>query len=255
MRPVDVEHGMKYEAAADSLKDRVILVTGAGSGLGQTAALAYAAHGATIALLGRKEKNLAQTYDAILAAGGPEPAIFPFDLGAADDGGFERLAQSLVHHLKRLDGILHSAATFYSLTPLEYQTLEQWQTLMRVNLVAPHALTRACMPWLKGSADASVIFTGETHGHSPAAYWGGFALSKAGLEGLTRIWSQELESQPQVRMNTLIPGPVRSPFRVKTHPAEYFAALPAPQDLMPWYLWLMGPDSRETRGQIIECRS
>jgi NAD(P)-dependent dehydrogenase (short-subunit alcohol dehydrogenase family) len=255
MRAVDMGQGMRYEATEDCLKDRVILVTGAGSGLGQAAALAYAAHGATVALLGRKEKNLEQTYDAILSSGAPKPAIFPFDLGAADDGGFERLAQSIVYHLKRLDGILHSAAAFYSLTPLELQTLQQWQTLLRVNLVAPHALTRACLPWLKESADASIIFTGETHGHTPGAYWGGFALSKNALEGLTHIWSQELENLPQLRINTLIPGPVRSPFRVKTHPAENLAALPAPGDLMPWYLWLMGPDSRETRGQIIECRS
>ncbi len=246
---------MTPEVSANSLKDRVILVTGAGTGLGRAAALAFAAHGSTVALLGRNEKNLAQTYDAIVAAGSPEPALFPFDLGAADDGGFERLAQSLVYHLKRLDGILHNAAAFFSLTTLEYQTMEQWQTLMRVNLIAPHALTRACLPWLKEAPDASIIFTGETHGHVPAAYWGGFALAKAGLEDLTRMWSQELENLPQLRFNTLIPGPVRSPFRVKTHPAENLAALPNPADLMPWYLWLMGPDSRETRGQVIECRA
>lgn len=246
---------MKPEVAANSLKDRVILVTGAGTGLGRAAALAFAAHGAVVALLGRNEKNLAQTYDAIVAAGGPEPALFPFDLGAADDGGFERLAQALVYHLKRLDGILHNAAAFFSLTTLEYQTVEQWQTLMRVNLIAPHALTRACLPWLREAPDASVIFTGESHGHVPAAYWGGFAIAKGGLEDLTRIWSQELENLPQLRFNTLIPGPVRSPFRVKTHPAENLATLPSPEELMTWYLWLMGPDSRETRGQIIECRA
>ena len=246
---------MKPEVGTDSLKDRVILVTGAGTGLGRTAAVAFAAHGATVALLGRNEKNLAQTYDAIVAAGGAEPALFPFDLGAADDGGYERLAESLAYHLKRLDGILHNAAASFSLTTLEFQTLEQWQTLMRVNLIAPHALTRACLPWLKQAPDASVIFTGETHGHAPAAYWGGFAISKAGLEHLTRIWTEELENLPQLRINTLIPGPVRSPFRVKTHPAENLAGLPSPEDLMPWYLWLMGPDSRATRGQIIECRA
>jgi NAD(P)-dependent dehydrogenase (short-subunit alcohol dehydrogenase family) len=245
---------MNYEAAANSLNGRVILITGAGSGLGQAAALAYAAHGATVALLGRHEARLEQTYDAIIAAGGPEPALFPFDLGRADDGGFERLAQALISHLKRLDGILHSAAAFYNLSPLEDQTLEQWQMLLRVNLIAPHALTRACLPWLKVSPDASVIFTGETHGHAPAAYWGGFALSKAGLENLTHIWSQELENLPNLRMNTLVPGPVCSPFRLRTHPAENRPELPALSDLMPWYLWLIGPDSRETRGQIIACR-
>jgi NAD(P)-dependent dehydrogenase (short-subunit alcohol dehydrogenase family) len=245
---------MNYVAAANSLKDRVILVTGAGSGLGRAAALAYAAHGATVALLGRGERNLEQAYDAIVAAGAPEPAIFPFDLNAADEGGFERLARTLLYHLKRLDGILHSAAAFNNLTPLELQSMEQWQMLMRVNLIAPFALTRACLPLLCDSPDASVIFTGETHGHNPAAYWGGFAISKAGLESLTRIWAQETENLPHIRINTLIPGPVRSPFRLRTHPAEDLDRLPSPDDLMPWYLWLMGPDSRGTSGEVIECQ-
>lgn len=241
------------QATADSLKGRVILVTGAGSGLGREAALAYAKQGATVALLGRNDKKLEAVYDEIIAAGGAEPAMFPFDLGAADDSGFERLAGTIAYHLKRLDGILHSAAAFFSLTPLHLQTLEQWNTLLKVNLAAPFALTKACLPLLRESPDASVIFTGETHGHRPAAYWGGYAVSKSGLEALTTVLSEELEQTPNIRINTLIPGPVNSPLRRKTHPGENPDSLPQPPDLMPWYLWLMGPDSREVRGQIIEC--
>lgn len=241
------------QAAPNCLKARVILVTGAGSGLGREAAIAYASHGATVALLGRNEKKLEAVYDEILASGCPEPAMFPFDLGAADEGGFERLAGTISYHLKRLDGILHSAAAFFSLTPLQLQTLDQWNTLLKVNLAAPFALTKTCLPLLKASPDASVIFTGESHGHHPAAYWGGYAVSKAGLETLTTILSDELEQTPNIRVNTLIPGPVYSPLRRKTHPGELPEQLPRMQDLMPWYLWLMGPDSREVRGQIVEC--
>jgi NAD(P)-dependent dehydrogenase (short-subunit alcohol dehydrogenase family) len=242
-----------YQPQPDCLKGRVILVTGAGSGLGREAAIAYARHGATVALLGRNEKKLDAIYDEILAIGGPEPAMFPFDLEAADDSGFERLAGTISYHLKRLDGILHSAASFFLLTPLNQQTLAQWNTLLKVNLAAPFALTRACLPMLEASPDASVIFTGETHGLHPAAYWGGYAVSKSGLEALTTIFSQELERLPNIRINTLIPGPVNSPLRRKTHPGEDPGSLPQPADLLPWYLWLMGPDSRDIRGKTIEC--
>lgn len=241
------------QSAPDSLKNRVVLVTGAGSGLGREAALAYARHGATVALLGRNEQNLEAVYDEIVAAGGPEPAMFPFDLGAADDDSFERLAGTLSYHLKRLDGILHSAAAFFSLTPLHLQTLDQWNTLLKVNLMAPFALTKACLPLLQSSPDASVIFTGETHGLHPAAYWGGYAVSKSGLNTLAAVLSDELEQTPQVRVNTLVPGPVNSPLRRKTHPGEDPDKLPQMSDLMPWYVWLMGPESREVRGQIFEC--
>jgi NAD(P)-dependent dehydrogenase (short-subunit alcohol dehydrogenase family) len=242
-----------YQARPDLLAGRVVLVAGASSGLGRAASLAYARHGATVALLARNEARLEAVYDEIVAAGGPEPAMFPFDLAAADDHGLETLAGTIAHHLGRLDGVLYSAHRFFNLTPLALQTLEQWQSLMRVNLIAPFALTRACLPLLRLAPDASVILTGESHGHRPAAYWGGYAVAKAALEVLTHIWSEELADTATLRINTLIPGPVATPLRARTHPGHTPDALPSPDALMPWYLHLMGPDSMTVRGQVIEC--
>jgi NAD(P)-dependent dehydrogenase (short-subunit alcohol dehydrogenase family) len=242
-----------YSPRPDLLAGRVILVTGASSGLGRAASLAYARHGATVALLARDEAKLEAVYDDIVAAGGPEPAMFPYDLSAADDRSLETLAGTLLHHLKRLDGVLHSAHKFYTLTPLELETLDQWQTLMRVNLIAPFALTRACLPLLRQSPDASVIFTGETHGHQPAAYWGGYAVAKSGLETLTRIWADEMDSAENLRINTLIPGPVATTLRARTHPGLSVDTVPGIDTVLPWYLYLMGEDGRATRGQIVEC--
>lgn len=244
-----------YIPPHDLLAERVILVTGASSGLGRAASLAFARHGATVALLARDEGRLEAVYDEIVAAGGPEPAMFPFDLAAADDRGLENLAGTIAHHLKRLDGVLHSAHKFYTLTPLELETLEQWQALMRVNLIAPFALTRACLPLLRKAPDASVVFTGETHGHQPSAYWGGYAVAKSGLETLTRIWADELEAEQNLRVNTLIPGQVATTLRSRTHPGLDPQTVPSAGDLMPWYLYLMGADSRAVRGQIVECQA
>ena len=244
-----------YLPSSDLLAGRVILITGASSGLGRAASLAYARHGATVALLARDAGKLEAVYDEIVAAGDPEPAMFPYDLAAADDRSLETLAGTIAHHLKRLDGVLHSAHQFYSLTPLELQTLEQWQILMRVNLIAPFALTRACLPLLKQAPDASIVFTGETHGHHPGAYWGGYAVAKSGLETLTRIWSDELSSDETLRVNTLIPGQVATTLRTRTHPGLAPETVPSIDSLMPWYLYLMGEDSRSVRGQIIECQT
>lgn len=243
-----------YLPRSDLLAGRVILVTGASSGLGRAASLAYARHGATVALLARDADRLETVYDEIVASGGAEPAMFPYDLAAADDRSLETLAGTIAHHLKRLDGVLHSAHQFYNLTPLELQTLEQWQTLMRVNLIAPFALTRACLPLLKQAPDASVVFTGETHGHHPSAYWGGYAVAKSGLETLTRVWADELTSNEALRVNTLIPGQVATTLRTRTHPGLSPETLTSIDSLMPWYLYLMGEDSRSVRGQIIECQ-
>ncbi len=243
-----------YTPPGDLLRDRVILVTGASSGLGRAASLAYARHGATVALLARDEQKLEAVYDEILAAGGAEPAMFPFDLSVADDRDLETLAGTIGHHLKRLDGLLHSAHSFFSLTPLALQNLDQWLSLFRVNLIAPFALTRACLPLLKEAPDASIVFTGDNHGHEPAAYWGGYAISKSGLEALTRIWADEMENTPQLRINTLIPGSVASPMRARTHPGLPLDTPPSIGQILPYYLYLMGPDSASMRGQILPCQ-
>ena len=243
-----------YTPSKDLLKSRVILVTGAGQGMGRSAALAYAAHGATVILHGRNVKKLESVYDEIEAAGGAQPSIFPLDLEKAEDKDFVAIAQAIKLQLGRLDGILHNAALLFNLTPLEAQTLDQWLALLRVNLIAPFALTRACLPLLKASPDGSVVMTSDTHGHAPAAYWGGFAVAKAAIEALVKIQAQEWEIFPNLRINVLIPGPVHTPQRTRTHPGEVKRDMLQPQDLMPYYLYLMGGDSKAFSGETVFCQ-
>lgn len=244
-----------YQAAPDLLKDRVIMVTGAGQGLGRAMSLAFAAHGATVILLGRQVSKLEEVYDEIVAAGHPEPVIFAIDLSVAQDKDYDSVAQAIAWQLKRLDGIVHCAAFFYNTSPLNLQTSEQWLDLFKVNTLAPFALTRVCEPLLRQSPDASVILVGETHGHAPAAFWGGFAVSKAALEAYMKILADEWEGQPNLRANLVIPGPMHSPQRARSHPGETKDSLPKPEHLAPYFLYLLGPDGRGTNGRIVECAS
>jgi NAD(P)-dependent dehydrogenase (short-subunit alcohol dehydrogenase family) len=246
------EFPREYEAPRDLLAGRVILVTGAGQGLGQAVALACANHGATVALLGRKQDKLARTYDAITAAGGAEPAMIPLDLEAAGSPEFEQAAHVIRRSLGGLSGIAHCASHFVPLGPLGNQTLEQWLTLLRVNLAAPFALTKACLPLLSASPHSSVVFTSETHAAHPRAYWGGFAVAKAGLSTLAAIWGDELEHAGRPRMNVIIPGPIATPQRMQSHPGEERGKLRTPESAARAFLYLLGPESPVFNGDTVE---
>jgi len=241
-----------YDAPADLLRDRVILVTGASRGIGRVAALAFARRGAAVILHGRDVAQLELVYDEIEGSGGPQATILPLDLGHATDRDFDNLGQAIQAQLHRLDGILHNASHFTPLGPLQDARLQDWLDLLRVNLVAPLALTRACTALLRASPDASVVLTAETHGLRPSAYWGGFAVSKSGLLALNTIQAQEWEPHPNLRVNVVVPGKVNAPLRWRTHPGETPESRVAPESLVPLYLYLMGPDSRGVSGRVFE---
>jgi NAD(P)-dependent dehydrogenase (short-subunit alcohol dehydrogenase family) len=241
-----------YQASADLLAGHVILVTGAGQGLGRAVALACARHGATAVLLGRKPEKLARTYDAITAAGGAEPAMVPLDLAQAGSAEFEDLANLVKRDVGTLSGIAHCASLFTPLTPLASQTLEQWLAMLRVNLAAPFALTRACMPLLERAPQSSVVFTSETHAVHPRAYWGAYAVSKAALTPLAAIWADELEKLGRTRMNVLVPGPIATPQRAQSHPGEDRTKLRSAEWAAQAYLYLLGEEGAGWKGRTIE---
>lgn len=233
------------------LKDKVILITGAGQGIGKQISIAYAKEGATVILLGRKVKKLEKVYDEIVELGYPEPIIYQLDLVEATQQNFKDMAFAIKQQLGRLDGILHNATNFYSICELKNQTMEQWQNLLKVNTIVPFAINQACLPLLKDSPDASVILVGESHAGLGNAYWGGFAISKHALENYLKIQTSEWENYSNLRINLVIPGAVNSPQRSKTHPAEDKTLIPQMESLEKDYIFLMSSESKETKGSII----
>lgn len=241
---------MDYHPPTDLLAERVILVTGAGDGIGRAASLAFARHGATVVLLSKTLSHLESIYDEIEEAGHPTPAIYPMHLEGATPHEFEELALKLQETFGRLDGVLHNAASIPYLSRIKDYEPEDWMKVMQVNLNGPFMLTQAVLPLLLKAPDASLVFTSDEVGRSGKAYWGAYAVSKFGLEGLMQVLAQELEGS-NVRVNSLDPGPTRTRMRKVIFPGENPDTIKPPEKLMPLYLWLMGPDSKGTHGQAL----
>lgn len=238
----------------DLLKGRVILVTGAGDGIGRACALSFAAHGATVILLGRTLAKLEAVYDEIERTGGPQPAIIPLDLGVAGEADYQQLAVTVEEQLGRLDGILHNAAVLGELTTLAQYEAGTWDHVMQVNLTAPFLLTQAMLPLLMRSPDASVVFTSSGVGRQPRAFWGAYGVAKAGLEALASTLADELANISNIRVNTVNPGATRTNMRASAYPGEDPNSLARPEDRVPVFLYLMGPESRGVTAQRLDAK-
>ena len=244
-----------YQAPADLLKDRIILVTGAGSGIGRTAAKTYAAHGATVILVGRTLSKLESVYDEIEADGHPKPAIVPMNFEGAAVKDYEELAMTLEDNFGKLDGLLHNAGILGDRSPVEMYDPELWNRVMNVNATAPFLMSRAMIPLLRKSDAASIIFTSSGVGRKAKAYWGAYAVSKFAVEGLTQLLADELDDKHfNVRVNSLNPGATRTNMRAHAYPAENPNQNPTPEDIMPVYLYLMGRDSADVNGQQVDAQ-
>jgi NAD(P)-dependent dehydrogenase (short-subunit alcohol dehydrogenase family) len=241
-----------YQPAIDTLRERVILVTGAGDGLGRAAALAFAQHGATVILLGKTSRKLEQVYDEILAAGGPEPSIAVLDLARAHGPDYAQLAEQIGSSWGRLDGLLQNAAILGQRTPIEHYDIGVWHQVMHLDLNVPFILTQTLLPLLRKSADPAVVFTSSSVGRQGRAYWGAYSVAKAGIENLSQVLADE--NQGRIRVNSINPGACRTRMRREAYPGEDPETRPEPATLMRPYLYLIGPASQGVTGQSIDCQ-
>ncbi len=243
-----------YTARPDLLQGRIILITGAGRGIGAAAAMSYAAHGATVLLLGKTEENLNLIYDQIEAAGYPQAAVIPFNLETALAHQYDELAAMVEREFGHLDGLLHNAAILGPRTPLEQLSGDNFMRVMQVNVNATFMLTSTLLPLLKLSKDASVIFTSSSVGRKGRAYWGAYAASKFANEGLMQVLADEMDGICPGRANSINPGATRTGMRAQAYPGENPASNPLPEAIMPLYLYLMGPDSTGVNGQAFDAQ-
>lgn len=244
---------LDYQAPKNLLTDKTILVTGAGAGIGRTAALTYAEHGATVILLGKTVAKLEAVYDEIVNAGYPTPAIVPLDLKGATEQHYRDMSDTIEQQFGSLDGLLHNASLLGALGPFEHLDINSLSELLQVNVIAEAAMTKALLPLMRKSAHASIVFTSSSVGRKGRAYWGAYAISKFATEGMMQVIADECDGS-QIRVNSINPGATRTSMRASAYPAEDPQSLKTPEQIMPTYLYLMGNDSSNHNGEAFNAQ-
>lgn len=244
-----------YQAPSQLLKDKVILVTGAGDGIGKEAAITYAKHGATVILLGRTTKKLEAVYDYIEKHQYPQAAIVPLNLDGAAEHDYIELANTIENEFGHLDGILHNASLLGERTSLATYDPTLFEQVMRVNVTSQLMLNQALLPIMQKAEHASIIFTSSGVGRKAKANWGAYAVSKFATEAMMQLLSSELESlSPNIRANAINPGATRTNMRANAYPDEDPKTLPTTEEIMPIYLYLMGKDSLTVNGKSLDAQ-
>ena len=242
----------RYRPAPADFDGRVIMVTGATSGIGRAVASELVRHGATVILHGRSEKALEALYQELKPLG-PEPSVAQIDLERAQGPQYQQLTDEIESRYGRLDGLLHNAAILGDKSPIEHYDIGLWQRVLLVDLTAPFILTRCLLPLLRKSPDASLLFASSSVGRRGRAYWGAYSVAKGGLENMAEVLADELENTA-IRVNIINPGGTRTKMRKRAYPAENSASLPTPESVAPPYLYLLGAASRTIRGQRFDVR-
>jgi len=244
---------LNFKTSPNELNNKVILVTGAGAGIGRQAAITFAQLGAEVILLGKTTKKLEAVYDEIVNAGYKEPSIIPLDMKGATVKNYQDMASTILSEYGKLDGLLNNASTLGALSPLEHVDEGTFDDVMKVNFKATFYLTQALIPVLKKSPCASVVFTSSSVGKKGRAFWGAYGFSKFATEGLMQTMADEFENT-SIRTNCINPGATKTSMRSKAYPSEDVSKLATPEQLMPSYVYLMANESKGVNGHSLDVQ-
>lgn len=242
-----------YSFSTNTLQNKVILVTGAGDGIGKQAALTYAQCGATVILLGKTVNKLEAVYDEILNNGGAEPAIVPLDMKGATKQHYIDMVATIVSQLGKLDGALLNASVLGELTPFCQIHQQTWDDVMQVNVNAQFLLAQALIPAMQNNENTSLVFTTSGVGNKGKAYWGAYSISKFATESMMQLIADEYDNT-NFRCNAINPGATNTPMRNIAYPGEDKTSIAQPKDIMPAYVYLMSDDSKEVNGKRIDAQ-
>jgi NAD(P)-dependent dehydrogenase (short-subunit alcohol dehydrogenase family) len=227
-------------ATSSLLDGRIALVTGATHGIGHAIAVGLGREGAQVVAVGRTQGALESLDDEIRAAGGSAASLVELDL--RDGDGIDRLGAAIFERHGRLDVLVGAAGFLGLMTPVGHLDQKVWDQVIAVNLTANYRLLRSMDPLLRRAEAGRVLLLSSGVARDPRAFWGAYAVSKAGLEALASVYADEVDNTP-IRVAVINPGPMRTRMRAKAYPGEDPDTLPAPEEIVPMVIEMVGPGS------------
>ena len=232
------------------LDGRIALITGASRGIGRAVAKCFAEQGAQVILTARTQAALEEVDDEIRALGG-KATLVPCDLTKFDT--IDQVGAAIYERFGKLDVLVGNAGQLGTLAPITHLEPKEWQKVLDVNLTANWRLIRSMDPLLRASDAGRAMFVTSSVGHQPRAFWGTYAVSKAGLEMTAGIYAEETK-KTNIRVNLINPGGTRTDMRADAMPGENPETVKSPEAINHLFLELASPAYDKT-GQMIEAEA
>ncbi len=232
------------------LSGKVALITGGSRGIGKAIASAYASQGAQIFICARGENDLERTVTQIRNAGG-EIAGLAGDIGKPE--GAQRIVEVAVDRYGKIDVLVNNASLLGPRATIASYPVSDWEAVMRVNLTGVFLLTQQVLQVMIPQRQGSIINVSSGVGRTGKARWGAYACSKAGLEGFTQVLADELKDSG-IRVNSVNPAATRTAMRAEAYPDEDPLTIPAPEEIMPIFLYLASDESVGLTGKALDAR-
>ena len=234
------------------LIEKNILITGASSGIGKSLAINLSKFGANVIMLSKNEKALDSVYDEIKEKYNTEPIIIKCDLKDLNEIKSQEITDIIGENYSRLDAIIHNAAILEKMSNIENYDLVTWEKVLKVNLTSAFILSKYLIPLMKSSLVPRIIFTTSSVGRNAKAFWGAYSVSKAGINALSKILSDELETISNMKVFNFDPKATQTSMRSLAFPAEDRDSQKKPDFLIEYYLWMLSEKSNSSKEIYIE---
>jgi len=231
------------------LKGKTALITGGSKGIGKGIAEAYLKQGAEVIICGRNEVSLIAAGDELKEFGQINYVVCDITKLAE----VKKLASQIEAIKEKLDILVNNASILGARSPIITYPEDIWEEVIHVNLNAQFFVTKALLPLLLKSDNASIINVSSSVGRKGKREWGAYAASKFGMEALTQVLADEMDST-NVRVNSVNPGGTRTDMRAGAYPDEDPNTLPTPLDISPVFVYLASDESINISGQEFTAR-